>query len=298
MLPDSTLASTIARGLYGREPRIESIPCLNNAVFRLRFPDGCKVLKLALSSGGALIRKEKMLLDLLRRHGIPAPVVEYADEDGRRFGSPFLLTNSAGDQTVADCIRRREELCGQLLTEMGVVLARIHNIAFPQADLVSRDLQQDVASLYQRAGELAEKGLLAKDEAARFLSLDVPPLGGAALCHGDFHFVQCIVHQGHISAVVDWESAWAGNAAVDLAIAHAYLDYFHCPFELIRSFFAGYTSVRPLPPEYERAYLPVRMAQALGLLWFWQKQGQPGYVQRAAELYRAYCRYLERPLTP
>src|SRR5437899_12695783 len=37
--------------------------------------------------------------------------------------------------------------------------------------------------------------------------------------------VQCVVDQGRISAVVDWESARAANSAIDLAIPHAHLDY-------------------------------------------------------------------------
>lgn len=295
MFSDHTLARTIALDYYGSEPQIELLTCLNNAVFRLHFSNDCKVLKLALSGSGAFIRKEKMVLDLLREQGILAPVVEHADEEGTRFGRPFLLTNNAGAETVADCIRRGENNCGQLVHEMGAVLARIHDLVFPPADLVGRDLEQEIAVLHQRAGELAELGLLNREESARLFALEAPPLHGAALCHGDFHFVQCLVRQGRLSAVVDWESAWAGNAAVDVAIAHAYLDYFGSSLEFIRAFFAGYTAIRPLPPEYERRYLPVRMAQALGLLWFWHKQSHSGHVQRARELYRAYCRCLEKP---
>lgn len=293
MFPDHSLARTIARTLYGSEPQMELLTNLNNAVFRLHFADDCKVLKLALSDRGAFIRKEKMILDLLRQRGIPAPVVEHADEEGTRFGSPFLLTNNAGTETVADCIRRGEKNCGGLVHEMGAVLARIHDLAFPQTDLVGRDLEQEIAAVQQRAGELAELGLLDRKESARLFALEAPPLPGVALCHGDFHFVQCLVRQGRLSAVVDWESAWAGNAAVDVAIAHAYFDYSGSPLEFIRAFFAGYAAIRPLPPEYERRYLPVRMAQALGLLWFWHKQGHSGHAQRARELYRAYCRLLE-----
>jgi Ser/Thr protein kinase RdoA (MazF antagonist) len=291
MLSDRTLARRIALHYYGKEPRIESIASHNNAVFRLHFPDSCKVLKLAADSGATLLRKEETILKSLAQHGIPVPPVEYAD-DGNRFGRPFMLTLSAGMQTVIDWVGCREELSGPLFTEMGVVLARIHALPFPQADLGCRDFQHEVADVYRRAGELAEQGFLGRDEVAQLPSLDVPPLRGTALCHGDFHCVQCVVHGGRITAVVDWESAWAGNAVVDLAITHAYLDYY-CPIQLIRSFFAGYTSICPLPAGYERKYLPVRMAQALGLLCFFQQRSQPSNVQRAVELYRAYYRLLE-----
>ena len=76
--------------------------------------------------------------------------------------------------------------------------------------------------------------------------------------HGDFHAVQCVVHDGHISAVVDWESAWSGNSAIDFAVTQVYLESY-CPGDLLAAFVTGYLSQRTLPAGYQRDYLPVRM---------------------------------------
>lgn len=129
------------------------------------------------------------------------------------------------ERTVADWVNQRDELALRLFREMGALLARIHSLAFPQADPFVRHFQQELKVLYQWADELANQEVINKQEASLLSSLHVPPLHGDALCHGDFHAVHCVVDQERITAVVDWESAWAGNPAVDLALTHAYLDF-------------------------------------------------------------------------
>lgn len=288
------LARTIAVRCYGVEPRIEQLTSLNNAVFRLRFPDGCKILKLAANPLNASIRKELMLIGLLGNQGVPAPIVEYEDGEGTLVGRSFYVMNSAGEQTVGNWLAQPDTVARTLFTEMGSILARIHAITLPQAGdiqpegIVPRDYQHEREKLNQRADWFAMQGLLEQEEAAQFKSLDMPPLDGVELCHGDFHTVHCIVHEGRIAAVVDWESAWAGNSMIDLAITHTYLDYY-CPSELIRCFFAGYRALRSLPVDYDRAYLPVRMAQALGLVWVCYGQSLGPNVRRAMELFRTYA---------
>jgi Ser/Thr protein kinase RdoA (MazF antagonist) len=298
---DRELAGVIARRLYQAEAGVEPISRRDNAVFRLRLPDATVILKLGGSADAALLRKEAMLIGLLGRHGVPVPVIERADLEATCVGRPFLLLADAGQETVADWIVKPPELAGPLLTEMGSVLARIHALTLAGSGDIYHDriVPRDTAVYRQRLTALAawcvQQGLLADADAPPFESLPLPALEGARLCHGDFHAVQCIVSQGRISAVVDWESAWAGNPLIDLAVTHAYLDYY-CPFELTERFFAGYNALRPLPPDYDRASVPVRMAQALALLRYWQRHGREPSAQRALELYRGYLRrWRERP---
>lgn len=300
---DRDLARAIAVACYGREPRVEAISRVNNLVFRLRFPDACKILKLARGPDAATIRKELSLLGLLARHGIPVPAVEHADRDGAGVGRPYVVMESAGDRTVADYIGHPGDLPRRLFTEMGGILAEIHGLALEQSGEVRiegtgpRDPGAYVGALYRLAGRLADERLLEADEVALLKSLTFPPADGGQLCHGDFHAVQCVVRDGRIAAVVDWESARAGNPVIDFAFTHAYLD-FYSPPELIRGFVAGYTADRALPEDYARAYLPVRMAHALALVRVWRGRGPVARrhaaagrrIERAIELFRAYGR--------
>jgi aminoglycoside phosphotransferase (APT) family kinase protein len=177
---------------------------------------------------------------------------------------------------------------------MGELLARIHGVDLARdADQVGemiapRDPHATLQRVHRLAQEAAREGWLDAREAHWFASLPMPPLEGRALCHGDFHAVQCVVRDGQISAVLDWESAWAGNGAIDLAVTQVYLECY-CTAELLAAFFAGYLARRPPPAGYERDYLPVRMAQALALVRVWKAQNAQAYAARALELFRAYA---------
>lgn len=297
---DLLLARQVATTYYDMPTRVERITRSNNPVFRLWLGDTCKILKIAKE--GRSVRKEITLIDLLRQHDVPVPVVEHVDSEGTLAGTPFFVMDSAGDQTVMHCLKT-DDLSRCLLTEMGVILATTHTITFPSAgdiqhdSIVPRDPHRFLCELYQAADRFVGQGLLSAAEVSLFQSLKMPSTDGFSLCHSDYHTVQCVVRNGHITAVVDWESAWSGNPLIDLAITHAYLDYY-CPMELTRCFFTGYTSVRSLPEDYNLQYLPVRMAHVVGLLRAWQRQGTEAWqsaverkkVERTIALYRVYCR--------
>lgn len=273
----------------------------NNPVFRCQLPGGSRILKICKSLDGAAPRKELALIEHLSLHGIPAPDVERADPAGELVGRPFILMRSSGDQTVADLLGP-SEIARNLLFEMGAVLARIHQT--PTAELHShatdrisaQGVETYLGSLADAADALAAQRLLEVAEVNRFRALPMPAAGGESLCHSDFHAVQCVVNDDRIAAVVDWESAWIGNPAIDLAISHAYLD-FYCPRALTRAFLSGYLSAHTIPDDYGQAYLPVRMAQVLGMLRAWYTRGEEAWqsalaqqkVARAIRLFRLYA---------
>jgi aminoglycoside phosphotransferase (APT) family kinase protein len=253
------------------------------------------ILKMAQGGDASALRKELAIIDLLHRGGLPAPAVEFADPGGVQLGRPFILMRSAGDRTVADWANNSDAEAPTLFAEMGNVLARIHGIGFRESGEIRDDgiVPLDAAAIRatsdQAADWAAERGYIARDEAARFRGLATPPLEGPALCHRDFHGVQCVVARGRIAAVVDWESAWASSPVIDLAIAHAYLD-FYCAPPLLDAFFSGYAAARPLPDRYDRDNLPIRMAHALGMMKVWHEQGLEPNLRRTIDLFRAYAR--------
>jgi Ser/Thr protein kinase RdoA (MazF antagonist) len=282
------LARRIALGCYGLEPRVEPLTRQNHAVFRLRFEQSTKVLKIAKDGDASSLRKELAILEFLREHGLPVPEVEHADAAGAYLGYAFVIMHSAGDRRVSDAISGPEETARRLFFEMGTLLARIHDVRpSVSGELGPRDGPAQRAEADELANWAADRGYLGRDAARRFHGRTMLALDGVALCHGDFHAVQCVADAERITAVVDWETAWIGNPDIDLAMTHAYLD-FYCPFGLIDRFFAGYISVRPLAPEYDELSLPVRMAQALAMLRVWDQAGLEPNLLRTIELYRAY----------
>ncbi len=277
----------------------------NNPVFRLLLPDGERVLKISKSVEGAATRKETLLIRRLEREGIPVAEVEFVDAEGRNVGRPYFIMRSAGDRTVAELIGPGD-VASQLLFEMGAILARVHALPsdvfadLPADRISAAGVASYLESLAAAAEVLAEQRLLEREEIARFRALVMPSAEGESLCHSDYHAVQCIVKDEHVSAVADWESAWIGNPLIDLAISHAYLDYY-CPPQLTKQFMAGYLSVRAIPASYPSQYLPVRMVQVLGMMRAWYKRGAAAWraaieqqkVARAVRLFRMYAARLE-----
>lgn len=290
---DANVARELAARFMPGEVSIEPLGGVGSAVYRLRGTAGAYVLKLERSADARGLRKEHMVMALLERYAMPVPHIEQADLDGAIAGRPFLLLANAGDLRVADYLQVHTAQSLTLCREMGELLARIHTLVMSgSGDLqpegyVARDPIAYRQRLDAMADHAATQGLIAAAEAEAFKTLPFPALHGTSLCHGDFHAVQCVVRDGHIAAVVDWESAWSGNAAIDFAVTQVYLESY-CPADHLAAFVAGYLSRRALPAGYARDYLPVRMAQALALARVMHQRAMAAYAARAIELYRAY----------
>jgi aminoglycoside phosphotransferase (APT) family kinase protein len=287
---DDALAQAIAVRRFGPKVQVTHMTQSTGPVYNLWLPDRRHILKLAESTDDRSILKEARVIALLQRHRVPSPIVEFCGMDDASAGRPFLLMISAGDQTVMDCLAADPHHALMLAAEMGTILAAIHGIDLPasgdiQVDhIVPHNPQAQVQRLHHLADWAVGQRLLRAEDAAMFNRLPMPNIDGTALCHMDFNAVHCVLSDGHIAAVVDWESAWAANPGIDLAVAHAYLEY-HCPEALVRRFLDAYAAARPLPPEYAAAYLPVRLAHLLGLMWVWHAQRLPENVHRAAQIF-------------
>lgn len=304
---DLELARELARGLYGESVRVEPFARSNNPIVRIEAPGGVRILKLARADAEARIAKEVVLIDRVARAGIPVPRIEHADPTGQECGRAYLVMHDAGAQTVLDVAGRSDAHSMQLFSDMGRIHSAIHEISFEASGdigaegIIEADQGALVEALRSWAGQLVDEGLLSRADVDRFRTATIPDPTGTSLCHGDFHAVQCVVQDDRITAVVDWEAAWSGNPGIDLAFTHAYLD-FYASKPLRKSYLEGYTEHRDLPADYVAAYLPVRMAQVLGVLRAWHGQGdrvwrsalQGGRVERLVALFQTYCRLHER----
>jgi len=315
---DIQLAKEIAVSCYGRIPEMDLLASSKQRVFRLRFSVGkatsshpiSKILKLSHQTEDAALKKELKVISLLTQQGIPAPNIEHTDMEGSLVGRAFFIMESAGNTSAMNCLRQLNELARNssipettkqqtqaqattIFTEMGTLLARIHCVTLPESGYIYHDkyVPQNAATYHKvvcdRALTLVAQGILTPPEAAVLTALPSPDLSGNSLCHNDFHPAQCIVDNGHITTAVDWQEAWSGNALIDVAIAHAYLD-FYCPASLVKCFLRGYIALRPLPATYHQTSLPVRMYHTVNTLHDAYQQGQKSKVIRALTQYRAY----------
>jgi aminoglycoside phosphotransferase (APT) family kinase protein len=247
-------------------------------VFALATPHGGRVLKIAADAGGSSVAKEVWLRGLLEKQGLPVARLERADTQGTLFGRAYFITASAGDGTVRDELVDRPATGGTWSSAMGHLLARIHELRFAvpgdlrEGGVVPADPGLFFGQLQEAARRLADQDLLDAAAVATFATARLPPSDAARLCHGDFQPVQCIVDGARISAVVDWEAAWAGDPLTDLALAETHLRVV-AGARAAEAFLLGYSGRRAIPGAYAEDYRPVRLACLVGLLGTWLSQG-------------------------
>jgi aminoglycoside phosphotransferase (APT) family kinase protein len=70
--------------------------------------------------------------------------------------------------------------------------------------------------------QLRELGVEADELLAAAATL--PPARPVAVCHGDLHMRQLLVHDGELTGIVDWVDVCRSDPAVDLSIAWSLLD--------------------------------------------------------------------------
>ncbi len=182
------------------------------------------------------VEKELYLHDLLLKHDVPVPaiVAHLDDESGRAVLMEYKPGHLLGDMvgTLTD------EQCAQAWRDVGAALLKVHSIQLPDRRpglIVGNRVQPfDEGSWgefhFHQAVRHAEN-LLNRDLGLRFdlasmkrvLKLAVPLLDERplALLHNDPHPWNVLVYdeagQWRCSAWLDWEYAWSGDPAWDLA---------------------------------------------------------------------------------
>jgi aminoglycoside phosphotransferase (APT) family kinase protein len=143
------------------------------------------------------LQRELVALGAARGGGVPVPRM-FAS--GTYQEQPALLMEWSRGRPLLDELRARPRQVLALGMQFGRLQAAIHRVAAP-------------AQL--RANWIAWAGPLEPRLAARLerLSLDRP----ARLLHLDYHPLNVLVHNGHVSAVLDWTNAHAGDPRADFA---------------------------------------------------------------------------------
>lgn len=106
-----------------------------------------------------------------------------------------------------------------IATAMADNLARLH--AFP-AERIPRGTVQELGFLdvVDRWQGIYEERRLVRDpvseEAFRWLRSRVPPDEHRGVVHGDFRVGNVLVHEGRLTAILDWELAYLGDVRFDL----------------------------------------------------------------------------------
>lgn len=231
----------------------------SNYALNLRTQPSKAVLRV-YARGRAPCRLECQILRMLEG-AVPVPKVLL---DGSNHDLPFLVLNWVEGQTLDEVLRKGSGETPSLATDIGTTLAAIHAHTFLDAGFLADGLQVTEPINMGAAGfhSFADPALagragdrLGTERLTRlreFIDWAVPHLEKQTvqpcLVHSDFNPPNLMVRDGHVTGVMDWEYAHAGNRLTDIANmlrARAFQ-----PLEFDNAFVSAYEAAASALPEH------------------------------------------------
>jgi aminoglycoside phosphotransferase (APT) family kinase protein len=169
--------------------------------------------------------QEFRILEAAWRAGVAAPEPWALCEDRAVLGKTFYLMRrmpgeARGFRLVRDpVVQARGD---RIVAQLGRNLARLHRVTppvvpglgfvpFPEGPPALARVAE-----YRRHLDVLDVAEPVLEWALRWLEVNVPPAGGVCLIHADYRTGNYLVHEGTLSAVLDWEFAAFGDPCEDL----------------------------------------------------------------------------------
>lgn len=186
---------------------------------------------------------------------VPEPLwLEPEDND---LGGPFFASRRALGVNFGDVFGPAEGTTASVGTELATALGRLHAmsaddlVVAPVPPMATRDeitaaideQEQLIAGVLDAVGG---PGLPLVDLLFAWLRAHVPAVGGRpVLLHGDPGFHNILIHEGSLTAMLDWERARIGDPAQDLAYVRPHVTRVQ-PWE---DFLAAYCAAGGVEPD-------------------------------------------------
>jgi len=207
------------------------------------------------------IAQEYRAYAVLEDQPIPTPAVHGLETgEDTPFGGPFFVMDRVGG-TSPNVWRRRDRAALEadwaggrtIARELVRHLATIH--AVPSAALEDVAAPRDYRTAVLHWRDIHERVRLIRDpvveEAYAWLREREPEGVEPCLVHGDYRIGNCLLADGHISAILDWELAYRGDPRFDLG--YVSLEYLAGKFAAPGSELLGSVAEREwFYAEYER----------------------------------------------
>ena len=243
---DALLACMRAAGSVDDDARVSYLEQLEGGFSRHSYgarvtaPGGGEraVIVRARPQGSTLdtdLAQEFRVFELLVPEPVPTPAVHgLLDAEDTPFGGPFFVMDRLEGRAV-NVWRGRDRKALQadwdgprgLATDLADHLAAIHRIdATRAAEAATPQSFQQRIDHWQgvwEAQRLVRDPVI--DEAYRWVRSREPDPVAPALVHGDYRIGNCLIDDGRITAILDWELSYVGDPRFDLG--YMSLDY-HC----------------------------------------------------------------------
>lgn len=176
------------------------------------------------------MRREFRVISALGATRVPVPPAVGLCEDESVNGAPFYVMDFVEGLVVRDpgvagqlTIEERKSVSDSLVE----VLAAIHAVDVDEVglgDLGRREgyIERQLNRWYKQWNQSKTRELEAIDEVYSLLSSSVPDQGPATIVHGDYRLDNCIVRDGRVVAVLDWEICTLGDPLADVGLLMVY----------------------------------------------------------------------------
>ncbi|MDO3401828.1 MULTISPECIES: phosphotransferase family protein [Mycobacteriaceae] len=180
--------------------------------------------------------------------GAPVAAVLAADNAGAVLGTPYLICDFIGGETIVRRIQRSLDARARarLLDQCAQALAAIHRA---DPDGIGLPITDPLDEWRAQLDEMGDTTAVF-EYAFRWLERNRPVRTPPVLVHGDFRMGNLIVDDGGLAAVLDWELTHIGEALDDLAWFCIRAWRFGAPRELAAG---GLGSIEDFVTAYEAA---------------------------------------------
>ncbi|MCR2822551.1 phosphotransferase family protein [Lederbergia panacisoli] len=197
------------------------------------------------------LEREAFILKSLSETHLPIPVI-HAFEKNSELNESWMLMNYIQGETMGEALQKETdpEKKRGLIYQFGKVLKEIHSTKCPeeiyQPDTIWLDKIFDKAEI-----ELKLYDLDGTPELLEQLKREKPKTIEQTLIQGDFTVDNVLVHDGKVSAVIDWSGGAYGDPRFDVALAIQPDETFFTSEGDKKAFFEGYGEKIITESEYE-----------------------------------------------
>ncbi|MCY4428667.1 MAG: phosphotransferase family protein [Halieaceae bacterium] len=175
---------------------------------------------------GSTVVDEYFLIGLMYQAGMPVPQPYAMETDKDILGAPFVLLERCEGHNIGDWTEVNEPSRGFAL-DLAQALAKLHQISVDKAgdrlagtnEATSERMKREIAG-FENNWRASGQPMVALELAYAWLREHIDFADGQrAIVHGDVGCHNMLGTKQHLTALLDWETAVAGNPAQDLTYA-------------------------------------------------------------------------------
>jgi aminoglycoside phosphotransferase (APT) family kinase protein len=167
--------------------------------------------------------QEFHLLQVAWQAGVRVPEPLWLDRDGGKTGKPCYLMRFVPGRAAGHLLVKEGAIADPeaMADELGGELAKLHRITPPRPDLEfmgtpTRDPAARDIGCYRSYLDQLDHAYPSIEWGLRWAELHAPAPGETVLLHRDFRTGNYLVHEGRLTAILDWEFADWGDPMSDL----------------------------------------------------------------------------------